>query len=83
MKKKQVLAELARRGQLALTRLDEPVPSPCISVCRVAARSRLCEGCWRNIDEICAWSGAPEAYKRGVWRAVLQRAGLAPSPEDR
>ena len=31
------------------------VASPCINVCRMDARSGLCDGCYRTIDEIAAW----------------------------
>ena len=40
------------RQSLAAT----PVPSPCITVCRMDARTGWCEGCLRTIDEIAAWS---------------------------
>ena len=80
MKKQHV--ELLRRARLALMPCDEPVPSPCISVCRMSAKTGFCEGCWRSIDEICAWSGSPDESKQGVWRLLLQRAGL-PQPQER
>lgn len=49
------------------------VPSPCISVCRMSEASGWCEGCFRTRDEIAAWSGADDARKRGIWRAIEQR----------
>lgn len=37
----------------------------------------FCTGCLRSIDEIGAWSGASEAFKREVWRQLaLRRARL-------
>ena len=51
----------------------EPVPSPCMSVCRMNAASGLCEGCFRTLDEIAAWSGMDESGKRAVWRLIGQR----------
>ncbi len=65
------LAELARAT-------DQPVPSPCISVCRIDAASGLCVGCWRTIDEIIVWGRQTDNQRRGVWRLIKQRAGLAP-----
>jgi len=50
-----------------------PVPSPCISVCRMNAASGWCEGCWRTIDEIAAWSKMSDDDKRAVWRALPER----------
>ena len=54
-----------------------PVPSPCISVCRMNAASGWCEGCWRTIDEIAAWSTMADEDKRAVWRALPQREAVA------
>lgn len=52
---------------------QSPVPSPCISLCKMSPDTGLCEGCLRTIDEIIAWSGADDAYKRGVWAAIRRR----------
>jgi predicted Fe-S protein YdhL (DUF1289 family) len=60
-----------------------PVPSPCISVCRMDAQG-LCEGCLRTLDEIAAWSTLDDAAKRVVWLRIEQRQAqqfsLAASP---
>ncbi len=53
-----------------------PVPSPCISVCRIDARTGLCIGCVRTLDEIAAWSVLDDDQRRAVWRRL-------PSTEDR
>jgi predicted Fe-S protein YdhL (DUF1289 family) len=50
-----------------------PVPSPCISLCKMSPDTGLCEGCLRTIDEIIAWSGADDDAKRGVWAAIRRR----------
>ena len=50
-----------------------PVPSPCISLCKMSADTGLCEGCLRTIDEIIAWSGASDEFKRGVWAEIRRR----------
>ena len=60
----------------------EPVPSPCISVCRMATKSGWCEGCFRTLDEIRVWSRADAPQRRAIWAQLLQRAGIAwPVPE--
>lgn len=59
---------------------DEVVPSPCISVCRMTEDRSRCEGCFRTIDEIRAWSGADSARRRAIWVQLLQRAGAAVPP---
>ncbi len=59
----------------------EPVPSPCVSVCRMTADRSHCEGCFRTIDEIRAWSRASADERRTIWAALLQRARV-PLPEE-
>ena len=65
----QLLLEKARS-----LRAQEPVPSPCISVCRMDAGSGLCEGCFRTLDEIAAWGGLDDAGRRALWRQLQERA---------
>jgi hypothetical protein len=36
-------------------------------------RSGLCEGCYRTIDEIIAWSTMPDDAKRRVWQLLPAR----------
>jgi len=55
-----------------------PVPSPCVSVCRMDARTGLCEGCYRTIDEIARWSALSDAERRAVWRAIAARRAAGP-----
>ncbi|SDM72576.1 hypothetical protein SAMN05428957_11342 [Oryzisolibacter propanilivorax] len=40
-----------------------------------------CEGCFRTIDEIRAWSRADDAERRAIWARLLVRAGV-PLPEE-
>jgi len=37
-----------------------------------------CEGCFRTIDEIRAWSTADSASRRAIWARLLARAGVEP-----
>jgi predicted Fe-S protein YdhL (DUF1289 family) len=50
-----------------------PVPSPCISVCRIDDATGLCVGCLRTLDEIAAWSMLDDDARRDVWRAIAER----------
>jgi uncharacterized protein len=50
-----------------------PVPSPCISVCRIDEATGLCVGCLRTLDEIAAWSMLDDDVRRDVWRAIGER----------
>ncbi len=40
-----------------------------------------CEGCFRTIDEIRAWSRADGQERRAIWALLLARAGV-PVPEE-
>jgi predicted Fe-S protein YdhL (DUF1289 family) len=53
--------------------LTSPVPSPCISVCRIDASSGLCVGCQRTLQEIAVWSTLDDAAKRDVWHTIAAR----------
>lgn len=70
--------ELAEAGA-AIVQQAGPVPSPCVSRCRIDATTGWCEGCLRTIDEITAWSTMPYAGKRAVWQRVLSRLDSVPS----
>jgi predicted Fe-S protein YdhL (DUF1289 family) len=78
-------ARLAARARL-IAELDGGVPSPCLSVCRMDPASECCEGCYRTLDEIAAWSRMSDEGKREVWRAIEQRVSRAAltetEPED-
>lgn len=50
-----------------------PVPSPCVSVCRMDAANTVCQGCWRTLAEIAAWSTMDDAAKRAVWLLLPAR----------
>ena len=54
---------------------EEAVPSPCVNVCRMTPDRSHCEGCFRTIDEIRAWSTADSASRRAIWARLLTRAG--------
>lgn len=49
------------------------VPSPCVSVCTMNARTGLCEGCQRTIDEIAHWGLYDDDEKRAVWEQLAER----------
>ncbi|WP_332670398.1 DUF1289 domain-containing protein [Aromatoleum sp.] len=48
------------------------VPSPCINVCRMTADG-LCEGCFRTLDEIAAWSRQDDDGKRRILSSIARR----------
>jgi len=48
------------------SRTGGDVPSPCNNVCRMSPDTGLCEGCFRTLDEIAAWSAMSDSEKRAV-----------------
>ena len=59
------------------------VQSPCINVCRMGAKSGLCEGCARTLDEIAAWSVMDDAQKQAVWDQLPQRRAVSVALQDK
>jgi predicted Fe-S protein YdhL (DUF1289 family) len=51
-----------------------PVPSPCISICRLEEASGLCAGCLRTLDEIAVWSVMSDDERHAVWARIAERA---------
>lgn len=51
----------------------DPVPSPCVNLCRMDRQRRWCEGCLRTIDEIAGWSRMDESSKRAVHARLPER----------
>ena len=74
----QQLVQLASKAEVALVwaEEDQPVASPCINVCRMTPDRSHCQGCFRTIDEIRAWSKAESEERQQIWGQLLQRAGL-------
>lgn len=57
----------------------EPLPSPCISVCRLHPETGICLGCFRTLEEIAAWSGSTPEAKRAMWGVIHQRMAALPA----
>ena len=51
---------LARMGT------TQDIPSPCIRVCAVSARSGFCIGCGRKLGEIAGWQKLAIAEKQAI-----------------
>jgi predicted Fe-S protein YdhL (DUF1289 family) len=55
--------------------------SPCVKICTLDARSGLCLGCRRSIDEIARWSVMSAAERAWVISDLPARlAGRQPEP---
>ncbi len=53
------------------------IESPCIDVCRMNPDTGQCDGCFRTLEEIIAWSRADEGEKRRILAAVAERERAA------
>jgi len=49
------------------------VSSPCIDVCKMNPQTQLCEGCFRTLDEIAAWSALSDGGKNAVLAQLPSR----------
>ena len=77
-------AETLAERAVAVQAMEQDVPSPCSSVCRMDRLSGFCEGCLRTIPEIAGWSKMEDETRRHVWRAIELRAkaGIWRAPAD-
>ena len=58
------------------------IASPCIDVCKMNEANGLCEGCYRTLAEIAAWSSAGDPERVLILAAVSERrARLDPAAE--
>jgi predicted Fe-S protein YdhL (DUF1289 family) len=57
------------------------IESPCVKICTLDARSGLCLGCGRSIDEIARWSAMSAAERAQVTSKLPARlVGRQPEP---
>lgn len=52
--------------------VEKPVASPCVSVCALDDDD-VCTGCFRDLDEIAAWSTLDNSGRREVLLRCQQR----------
>jgi predicted Fe-S protein YdhL (DUF1289 family) len=61
------------------------IESPCVKICTLDARSGLCLGCGRSVDEIARWTAMSAAERDRVtselpWRLAASRRDETASP---
>ena len=56
------------------------ITSPCTNICKMDARTGLCQGCFRTLDEITAWSRIDDPARSAILANIAQRR-LARAPQ--
>lgn len=52
---------------------EQPIASPCVSLCALDEQREYCLGCHRSLDEIRAWRSMSNADKLQVLQALATR----------
>ncbi|MEO0830401.1 MAG: DUF1289 domain-containing protein [Pseudomonadota bacterium] len=52
----------------------QEIESPCVRVCVIHPKERLCTGCLRTIEEITEWSKMSAEERRAVMAELPERA---------
>ena len=50
------------------------IDSPCVDICVVHPKERICTGCYRTIDEITAWSKMDPEERQRIMAELPSRA---------
>ncbi|AXS78637.1 DUF1289 domain-containing protein [Dechloromonas sp. HYN0024] len=48
-------------------------PSPCTNICKMDASLGLCQGCFRTLDEITAWSRLDDPTRLHILAEIARR----------
>jgi predicted Fe-S protein YdhL (DUF1289 family) len=59
------------------------IESPCVKICTLDARSRMCLGCGRSIDEIARWTALSAAERARVMSELPARIAMEKSAQAR
>lgn len=71
----QGIGGIRRAAYLTVTKHKETcVQSPCINVCVIEPKSRLCSGCLRSIDEITTWTRFSDQERAQIMAELPERA---------
>jgi len=60
-----------------------PIVTPCVSICEMDARTGLCRGCFRTLDEIAAWGALDAEAKRAILARIGERRSRLAPTNDR
>jgi len=53
--------------------MTTPIASPCIKLCRIDRQTEMCEGCYRTLAEIAAWSRLSPDERAAIMAALPSR----------
>ncbi len=59
------------------------IESPCVKICTLDARSGICLGCGRNIDEIACWTAMNAADRARVMNELPTRLAAAKTAQTK
>lgn len=51
------------------------ISTPCTKVCTMDARSGLCIGCGRTLDEVARWGAMEESERTAIMKTLPARLG--------
>lgn len=79
---RRIICVMSEPANLISAPAPTPVPSPCVSLCKMDVERQYCMGCLRTIEEIMAWSRADDVYKQNVWLEIARRRDTVSFDED-
>ncbi len=44
--------------------------TPCVKICKISPITKLCDGCFRSIDEISRWSELTDSEKDDIMKVI-------------
>ena len=59
------------------------IESPCVQICTLDARSGICLGCGRTVDEIAGWIAMSAAERSRVMKELPARLAATKSEQSR
>ncbi len=58
------------------------IETPCVKICTLDARRKLCLGCGRTVEEIARWAGMTAAERRQVMDLLPGRLAAHEAPSQ-
>jgi uncharacterized protein len=59
--------------KIATISTDAPMETPCVNICTIDHKTRMCAGCGRTIDEIAGWSAMSALARRRIMAELPNR----------